>query len=228
MHPLISGEKVLGSLSVASPRQRAFDGEALTLIGVFAAHAAIALAGVRYRADMDAALDSRNLIGQAKGILMERHRLPPEQAFTVLVQASQQRKRQAPPHLWATVLQRRTRNRAITQLGICPTASKVCGLLDLAGLSGPTCMAGMDRSSRNRLTYLSLHPFWSSNGDRSAIHDRSRFGYRAGSRAHERMRLFDSHRRRSLRRTGSRSADSGRSSQQQGVVMSSISALIAD
>jgi AmiR/NasT family two-component response regulator len=36
-----------------------------------------------------AAPDSRDVIGQAKGILMERHRITPAAAFAVLVQASQ-------------------------------------------------------------------------------------------------------------------------------------------
>lgn len=35
------------------------------------------------------ALITRDMIGQAKGILMERHRITAEQAFTMLVRASQ-------------------------------------------------------------------------------------------------------------------------------------------
>ncbi|OJF11073.1 hypothetical protein BG844_28420 [Couchioplanes caeruleus subsp. caeruleus] len=39
--------------------------------------------------DAPAAIGVRDLIGQAKGILMERHKLTGEQAFAVLVRASQ-------------------------------------------------------------------------------------------------------------------------------------------
>ncbi|MEU4431508.1 ANTAR domain-containing protein [Nocardia rhamnosiphila] len=35
------------------------------------------------------AIDTRDLIGQAKGILMERYKLTAEQAFALLVRASQ-------------------------------------------------------------------------------------------------------------------------------------------
>jgi AmiR/NasT family two-component response regulator len=37
------------------------------------------------------ALESRDVIGQAKGILMERHKITAEEAFTLLRRASQRR-----------------------------------------------------------------------------------------------------------------------------------------
>lgn len=55
---------------------------------VFAAHAALALAGADRVGNLNAALSSRDVIGQAKGILMERFRLTPDAAFAVLVKAS--------------------------------------------------------------------------------------------------------------------------------------------
>ena len=55
----------------------------------FAAHATIALSGAEWRRNMTAALTSRDVVGQAKGILMERYRLTPEAAFALLVKASQ-------------------------------------------------------------------------------------------------------------------------------------------
>ncbi|HWE88023.1 MAG TPA: ANTAR domain-containing protein [Pseudonocardiaceae bacterium] len=63
---------------------------------LLAAHAATALAATSATAEaelrvgqLEQALDSRDVIGQAKGILMERRRLSAEEAFEVLVRASQ-------------------------------------------------------------------------------------------------------------------------------------------
>ena len=58
------------------------------LAAVFAAHAAIALTGARQLQDSDAALTHRDLIGQAKGILMERFNRAPDAAFAALVRIS--------------------------------------------------------------------------------------------------------------------------------------------
>lgn len=55
---------------------------------VFASHAAIALAGAQQEQRLRTALDSRELIGQAQGILMERHKLTGAQAFTALTRVS--------------------------------------------------------------------------------------------------------------------------------------------
>jgi AmiR/NasT family two-component response regulator len=57
------------------------------------AHAAIALAARRKQANLEVGLDSRDLIGQAKGILMERYKVDGHRAFDMLVWASQQRNR---------------------------------------------------------------------------------------------------------------------------------------
>jgi AmiR/NasT family two-component response regulator len=59
-----------------------------SLARVFAAHAGLALTGARQLRDMNTAMSSRDIIGQAKGILMERFRVTPDVAFTVLVRAS--------------------------------------------------------------------------------------------------------------------------------------------
>lgn len=58
------------------------------LARIFAAHAALALSGSASSLQMAEALSSRDLIGQAKGILMERFRLAPDAAFALLVQTS--------------------------------------------------------------------------------------------------------------------------------------------
>ena len=59
-----------------------------TLARVFAAHAAVAVAGKLRDGDLAAALGSRDLIGQAKGILMERFKITAPAAFAMLVKAS--------------------------------------------------------------------------------------------------------------------------------------------
>ena len=60
------------------------------LVGsLFADQAAVALAGARRAGDLNRALSSRDIIGRAKGILMERFRLDDAHAFSMLVESSQ-------------------------------------------------------------------------------------------------------------------------------------------
>lgn len=59
--------------------------------GVFAAHCSAVLAGAIEEVGLQTALQTRDVIGQAKGILMERHRLTPEQAYAMLRRASMNR-----------------------------------------------------------------------------------------------------------------------------------------
>jgi hypothetical protein len=55
----------------------------------FAAQAAIALFGARRAAELHQALQTRDVIGQAKGILIERYGITDDQAFAMLVRSSQ-------------------------------------------------------------------------------------------------------------------------------------------
>ena len=80
----------LGALNLYAGARGVFDHGSEELATVFAAHAAIALAGAQEEAHMRVALDNRDVIGQAKGILMERHKLTPDQAFVLLARASQE------------------------------------------------------------------------------------------------------------------------------------------
>ncbi|MFI9011144.1 GAF and ANTAR domain-containing protein [Actinosynnema sp. NPDC053489] len=80
----------LGALNLYSPDVRAFDEESEHVGLLFAGHAAVALATAQEREHLADAVLTRDLIGQAKGILMERHKLTADQAFAVLVRASQQ------------------------------------------------------------------------------------------------------------------------------------------
>jgi transcriptional regulator with GAF, ATPase, and Fis domain len=79
----------LGALNLFSSQVDAFGDESENVGLLFASHAAVAMAGARKQQQLVAALSTRDLIGQAKGILMERHRLTADQAFNVLVHASQ-------------------------------------------------------------------------------------------------------------------------------------------
>jgi GAF domain-containing protein len=83
----------MGALNLYSRTAGAFDGESEDVGHMFAAHAAVAVAGAEHEEHLRAAVGSRDVIGQAKGILMERHKLTADQAFGVLAQASQEMNR---------------------------------------------------------------------------------------------------------------------------------------
>jgi GAF domain-containing protein len=78
----------LGALNLYAGRPHSFDEEAEAIGLVFASHAAVALAGAQQEERMRTAITSREVIGQAQGILMERFRLTGPQAFQVLARAS--------------------------------------------------------------------------------------------------------------------------------------------
>jgi hypothetical protein len=59
------------------------------LAGLFGVQAALLLYGANQAGQLQKAVDSRDLIGQAKGILMERFKVDDEAAFQMLVQSSQ-------------------------------------------------------------------------------------------------------------------------------------------
>ncbi|WP_448624824.1 GAF and ANTAR domain-containing protein [Geodermatophilus sp. URMC 64] len=78
----------LGALNLYAGRPHAFGEESEDVGLVFATHAAVALSGAQQEENLQRAVSSRDLIGQAKGILMERYRLTGDQAFALLVGAS--------------------------------------------------------------------------------------------------------------------------------------------
>ncbi len=83
----------LGALNLYAREPHGF-GEDSEQIGLLvAAHAAIAYAGARKQEDLERALDARDLIGQAKGILMERYGLTGQRAFQVLARLSNEHNR---------------------------------------------------------------------------------------------------------------------------------------
>ncbi|MEJ2870996.1 ANTAR domain-containing protein [Actinomycetospora sp. OC33-EN08] len=77
------------ALVLHAPRPHAFGLTARAAAGLFARQAAILFAGARRAASITRALESRDVIGQAKGILVARDGITPEEAFTRLTEASQ-------------------------------------------------------------------------------------------------------------------------------------------
>jgi GAF domain-containing protein len=87
--PLWANERGLGTLSLYAGKPSAFNEVDERITAMFATLAALALADALRTEQMRAAVVSRDLIGQAKGILMERHRITAEAAFALLAEASQ-------------------------------------------------------------------------------------------------------------------------------------------
>jgi hypothetical protein len=85
--PAIRG--AVGVLSLYSSRRRAFSPAGELVAPVFASRAAIAIAHADQVHNLRRAIGSRQVIGQAVGILMERHRLSADDAFERLVMVSQ-------------------------------------------------------------------------------------------------------------------------------------------
>lgn len=84
-----TGGRRLGCLNLYWRSPRDFTGDDRSYIQIFTTHAAIALASSMRDAQLNTALDARKVIGQAQGILMERHSLRADQAFEVLRRYSQ-------------------------------------------------------------------------------------------------------------------------------------------
>lgn len=80
----------LGALNFASDRKSAFDDWTEQLGLLFAAHAAVAVDACRRQQQLGEALSARDVIGQAKGIITYRNRVPAEEAFAMLVKMSQE------------------------------------------------------------------------------------------------------------------------------------------
>lgn len=78
-----------GALNLHSSRSAAFGEDAVSIGSLFAAHAAIAFSSAREEQQIRAALTSRDVIGQAKGMLMERYKLGAQAAFALLSKLSQ-------------------------------------------------------------------------------------------------------------------------------------------
>jgi len=95
----------IGSINVYWTRPRQFTADDVAFVNIFARHAALALSRSLDEANLHVALDTRKLIGQAQGILMERYGLDESRAFEVLRRYSQDHNlklRHVAEHLTAT------------------------------------------------------------------------------------------------------------------------------
>ncbi|WP_433872814.1 GAF and ANTAR domain-containing protein [Saccharopolyspora sp. CA-218241] len=86
---LYTDEDELGALDFYSSRPGAFTDRSERLGWVLASHAAVAFSSARSSAQLQSAIGTRQDIGEALGIIMERRKVPEEQAFALLRQASQ-------------------------------------------------------------------------------------------------------------------------------------------
>jgi GAF domain-containing protein len=84
----VEGE-TMGALNLYSKRKGAFNVDDRAVGSIFAAHASVALSAARQRDQLEQAIETRDLIGQAKGILMARQDVTADEAFEMLRRGSQ-------------------------------------------------------------------------------------------------------------------------------------------
>jgi len=87
---LFTTQHNMGALNVYAEAPHAFDDDSREIGVVFATHAALVWDSVRREQDFRSALASRDMIGQAKGMLMERFQVDAVRAFELLKQLSQE------------------------------------------------------------------------------------------------------------------------------------------
>ncbi|MFE9022661.1 ANTAR domain-containing protein [Streptomyces sp. NPDC007808] len=86
---LYTDDEDFGALNLYARRPGAFSKDIETAGWLLASHAAVALADARTIDQLEHAMQTRHAIGEAMGILMERHRLSEDDAFSVLRRISQ-------------------------------------------------------------------------------------------------------------------------------------------
>lgn len=86
---LYTSDRTAGALNLFSFKPSAFDAEDETTGVVLAAHAAAAILASRHGEQLQSALSTRDRIGQAKGIIMERYDVDDLKAFEMLRRLSQ-------------------------------------------------------------------------------------------------------------------------------------------
>lgn len=91
LQPVGRSAPPFGALNLYSREPEAFsadDQNLAVMLAAFAGAAVTASSAMSHAEDLQTALHSRDVIGQAKGILMERHSLDSDQAFAVLRRVS--------------------------------------------------------------------------------------------------------------------------------------------
>jgi GAF domain-containing protein len=86
---LYTADRTAGALNLFGYQPELWNVEAETIGTVLAAHAAAAILASREGQQLQSALSTRDRIGQAKGIIMERYTIDDVQAFEMLRQLSQ-------------------------------------------------------------------------------------------------------------------------------------------
>lgn len=86
---LHAGGRRIGALNLYGSQIRQFSDQDADTATLFAQHSAAALAAVSLQEGLRNALDSRTMIGQAQGVLMERFDVEPDRAFAILRRYSQ-------------------------------------------------------------------------------------------------------------------------------------------
>jgi transcriptional regulator with GAF, ATPase, and Fis domain len=86
---LFIADDSMGALNVYSEQPGAFDEETESIGLIFAAHSSVAWNSARRDEQFRQALASRDIIGQAKGMIMERYAVDAVQAFDMLRKLSQ-------------------------------------------------------------------------------------------------------------------------------------------
>jgi GAF domain-containing protein len=81
-------EKTLGGLNMYSTTSDTLDPETVQMAELFATHAALAMGHARREEQLHDAIGTRQLIGQATGIVMERYQLSADRAFDYLIRVS--------------------------------------------------------------------------------------------------------------------------------------------
>lgn len=87
---LYAEDRDFGALNLIGSDRHGFDAEAISVGELFAAHCATTFSAVREKEHLHIALNSRDVIGQAKGMLMERFKIGSDDAFRLLTRLSQQ------------------------------------------------------------------------------------------------------------------------------------------
>jgi transcriptional regulator with GAF, ATPase, and Fis domain len=85
---LYSDDKTLGGLNMYATESETIAPEAAPIAEMFAAHASIALGHAWDLHHLNTALTSRQLIGQATGLIMQRYQIDQVRAFNYLLRAS--------------------------------------------------------------------------------------------------------------------------------------------
>jgi len=86
---LHAGGQRIGSINLYGSEPRQFTDENVDVAKLFSSHAAAALAAVSLREGLQNALNTRTIVGQAQGVLMERFGVEADRAFAILRRYSQ-------------------------------------------------------------------------------------------------------------------------------------------